>query len=508
MIAMRAMRLNDADGVPVRPQNSSAGAAREAWLVRDAPTQSRCQRPLHACGDGVSEGAGTKLARATASQDHASSPHPALPASGEGAPSAGTAWQRDHGTICATLERNIALVPVAHSETLKIAHVPSPVRPAGGRARAGGGGADVHLPPRRCRRARDQDRAAGGRLRRALLRRLPSQTGERRCRQRLFRLAQPRQAIAGARPRARRRQGCARGHARQGRRVRAEPQARRASPSSAFRSTSCAARIRGSIICSISGYGEDGPYAARKAYDMLIQAESGLASLTGSPDAPARVGVSVCDIAAGMNAYEAILEALIARGRTGDGAAISISMFDAMADWMAVPLLQYEGGQPPRRIGPRAYLDRALRRVQDQGRRRHSHLDPERPRMARAGRAGARRRRARRRSRFRHQCRARQAPRRHRRARAGGVRRHRRRGADAEARRRRHRLCPRQRHRRRSPPHPQLRRIEVETPSGAVSYPAPRRAPRRRARAATARCPRSASTAPRSAPSSCRRRSA
>jgi formyl-CoA transferase len=105
------------------------------------------------------------------------------------------------------------------------------------------------------------------------------------------------------------------------------------------------------VICSISGYGEDGPYHARKAYDMLIQAESGLASLTGSPEAPARVGVSVCDIAAGMNAYEAILEALIARERTGDGAAISISMFDAMADWMAVPLLQYEGGQPPRRMG-------------------------------------------------------------------------------------------------------------------------------------------------------------
>ncbi len=105
------------------------------------------------------------------------------------------------------------------------------------------------------------------------------------------------------------------------------------------------------VICSISGYGEDGPYHARKAYDMLIQAESGLASVTGSPDAPARVGVSVCDIAAGMNAYEAILEALIARERTGDGAAISISMFDAMADWMAVPLMQYEGGAPPRRMG-------------------------------------------------------------------------------------------------------------------------------------------------------------
>jgi formyl-CoA transferase len=105
------------------------------------------------------------------------------------------------------------------------------------------------------------------------------------------------------------------------------------------------------VICSISGYGEDGPYAARKAYDMLIQAESGLASITGGPEAPARVGVSVCDIAAGMNAYEAILEALFARERTGDGAAISISMFDAMADWMAVPLMQYEGGAPPRRMG-------------------------------------------------------------------------------------------------------------------------------------------------------------
>jgi itaconate CoA-transferase len=105
------------------------------------------------------------------------------------------------------------------------------------------------------------------------------------------------------------------------------------------------------IVCSISGYGEEGPYAARKAYDMLIQAESGVASLTGGPEAPARVGVSVCDIAAGMNAYEAILEALIQRGRTGEGAAISISMFDAMADWMTVPLIQYEGGQPPKRMG-------------------------------------------------------------------------------------------------------------------------------------------------------------
>lgn len=104
------------------------------------------------------------------------------------------------------------------------------------------------------------------------------------------------------------------------------------------------------ICCSISGFGETGPYAKRKAYDMLIQAESGLASITGTTE-PSRVGVSVVDIASGMNAYEAILEALIARERTGEGAALSVSMFDAMADWMTVPLLQQEAGAPPQRIG-------------------------------------------------------------------------------------------------------------------------------------------------------------
>jgi formyl-CoA transferase len=104
------------------------------------------------------------------------------------------------------------------------------------------------------------------------------------------------------------------------------------------------------ICCSISGFGETGPHAKRKAYDMLIQAESGLASITGTAE-PSRVGVSVVDIASGMNAYEAILEALIARERTGIGAELSISMFDAMADWMTVPLLQQEAGAPPQRIG-------------------------------------------------------------------------------------------------------------------------------------------------------------
>jgi formyl-CoA transferase len=105
------------------------------------------------------------------------------------------------------------------------------------------------------------------------------------------------------------------------------------------------------ICCSITGYGEDGPYAARKAYDLLVQSEVGLASVTGGPEAPARVGFSVADIGAGMNAYQAILEALIGRGRTGEGAAISVSLFDAMAEWMTVPLLSHEGGHPFRRIG-------------------------------------------------------------------------------------------------------------------------------------------------------------
>jgi itaconate CoA-transferase len=105
------------------------------------------------------------------------------------------------------------------------------------------------------------------------------------------------------------------------------------------------------ITCSISGYGETGPLASRKAYDLLIQAESGLASITGGPDGPARVGISIVDIATGATAHAAILEALIARGRIGRGAEIAISMFDVMADWLTVPLLHEEGGRSPKRIG-------------------------------------------------------------------------------------------------------------------------------------------------------------
>jgi formyl-CoA transferase len=105
------------------------------------------------------------------------------------------------------------------------------------------------------------------------------------------------------------------------------------------------------VACSISGYGDAGPMAARKAYDLLIQAESGLSSITGGPDAPARVGISMVDIATGATAHAAVLEALIARGISGEGADVRVSMFDVMADWLTVPLLHAEAGKAPKRIG-------------------------------------------------------------------------------------------------------------------------------------------------------------
>jgi itaconate CoA-transferase len=105
------------------------------------------------------------------------------------------------------------------------------------------------------------------------------------------------------------------------------------------------------ITCDISGYG-DGPLRDRKAYDLLIQCESGLAEVTGAPDAPGRVGVSVADICCGMNAYGGILEALLQRQRTGKGQGIQVSLFDGMADWMTVPLLHQDyGGRAPGRQG-------------------------------------------------------------------------------------------------------------------------------------------------------------
>ncbi|VDS07882.1 Formyl-coenzyme A transferase [Paracoccus haematequi] len=108
------------------------------------------------------------------------------------------------------------------------------------------------------------------------------------------------------------------------------------------------------IHVSVSGYGEDGPYRDQKAYDMLIQGESGLLSVNGTPEGSARVGISVCDIAAGENAFSAILQALIGRQQSGKGRAIEVSLFHTMADWLNVPYLQARySGKGPERMGLR-----------------------------------------------------------------------------------------------------------------------------------------------------------
>jgi crotonobetainyl-CoA:carnitine CoA-transferase CaiB-like acyl-CoA transferase len=118
-----------------------------------------------------------------------------------------------------------------------------------------------------------------------------------------------------------------------------------------YEPTTLLARNPRLITCSITGYGPDGPRSSEKAYDLIIQVETGLAGITGSPSAAGRVGVSVSDIAAGHNAAEAILRALIGRTKTGRGRIIEIPLFQATADWMNVPLLQHLGGQTPRRVG-------------------------------------------------------------------------------------------------------------------------------------------------------------
>ncbi len=106
------------------------------------------------------------------------------------------------------------------------------------------------------------------------------------------------------------------------------------------------------ITVDISGYGDSGPYKDMKAYDLLVQCESGLASVTGVPEAPGRVGVSICDIACGMYAHAAVLGAVIERQRTGAGQGLSVSLFDAVADWMSVPLLHQDyTGTSPQRVG-------------------------------------------------------------------------------------------------------------------------------------------------------------
>lgn len=106
------------------------------------------------------------------------------------------------------------------------------------------------------------------------------------------------------------------------------------------------------IVCDISGYGSDGPYRDRKAYDLLVQSESGFLSITGTPDEMAKAGCSIVDISAGMHAYSAILAALLQRGRTGQGTRIDISMLESMAEWMGFPLYYgFEGAAPPPRAG-------------------------------------------------------------------------------------------------------------------------------------------------------------
>ena len=106
------------------------------------------------------------------------------------------------------------------------------------------------------------------------------------------------------------------------------------------------------IVCDISGYGADGPYRDKKAYDLLIQSESGLLSVTGTPETPSKAGCSIVDIASGMYAYTNILAALIRRGRTGTGCRIDISMLESMAEWMSFPLYYaYDGAEPPVRAG-------------------------------------------------------------------------------------------------------------------------------------------------------------
>jgi crotonobetainyl-CoA:carnitine CoA-transferase CaiB-like acyl-CoA transferase len=108
------------------------------------------------------------------------------------------------------------------------------------------------------------------------------------------------------------------------------------------------------ICCSISGYGPDGPYQAKKAYDLLVQCEAGLLSVTGTPDQPSKAGISVADIAAGMYAYSGVLTALYERERTGHGSWFDVAMLDALGEWMGAPFYYHVYGENPvRRSGAR-----------------------------------------------------------------------------------------------------------------------------------------------------------
>jgi len=106
------------------------------------------------------------------------------------------------------------------------------------------------------------------------------------------------------------------------------------------------------VVCDISGYGDGGPFTTMKAYDLMVQSEAGLVSVTGAPDEPAKVGISVSDIAAGMYAYSGVLAALLERGRTGQGGVVDVSMLESTVEWMGFPLYySYAGAPPPPRAG-------------------------------------------------------------------------------------------------------------------------------------------------------------
>lgn len=112
------------------------------------------------------------------------------------------------------------------------------------------------------------------------------------------------------------------------------------------------ARFPRLVVANVSGYGSDGPWSDQKAYDLLIQCEAGLASVTGTPEEPAKVGISVADIAAGMYAYSGILTALLQRVRTGEGSTVDVSLFESLAEWMGSPAYYTEGsGRQPERAG-------------------------------------------------------------------------------------------------------------------------------------------------------------
>ena len=129
------------------------------------------------------------------------------------------------------------------------------------------------------------------------------------------------------------------------------------------------ARHRRLICCSVSGYGPDGPYAGKKAYDLLVQCEAGLLSVTGTPEAPSKAGISVADIAAGMYAYSGVLTALYERERTGRGSSFEVSLLDALGEWMSQPYLYT------------VYGDREVRRTGA----RHASISPYGPYLARGG---------------------------------------------------------------------------------------------------------------------------